>query len=508
MLYNIYSIFAKAKQYRSIRDKVLFTPKISSALRCRDRQAEPELEKITEKFIYYLWAEQPLKGLAYRTSDNKEIRIISTGLWNSSPGPDFTEAQLYIGEQLYRGDVEMHLYSSDWYRHKHHLDNKYNNLVLHVTIWNDEARPIRLNNKKEVPELILSPLLRERLEEVDKLLELDIAPKQGAYFTSAGRCYPYIKQYPVQKTVSFLQGAGESRLLRKVENLRARLSKSGNDYDEVLYQGIMGALGYRNNQLPFLQLAETLSYKKIQQIVKQYPVDKRPLVIQSLLLNVAGLKPQMADNFTEPAKYYLKCLNEFAGLSDGLAKIGLDWQIPGGRPANSPYRRMAGMSYLLAKESSLLDGIIKVITNQSADARKELIRLLSVPAIGFWATRSTFDSKPFTKEYALIGKERADAIILNVVIPLVWLYSQSERNTALQESVLGFYRAYPKLMDNYYTRFMKQRIFKSDPKLYSGAVNTASTQQGLIEIFTDFCKKGYEGCEHCGLLEWLKNQSV
>src|SRR3989339_560193 len=503
---SLVSGFPDAGQYRSIRDRVSFTPKIVSALKCADRTREPELEKITEKFIYYLWAEQPLKGLAYRTSDNKEIRIISTGLWNSSPGPDFTNARLYIGEQLYQGDVEMHLYSSDWYRHKHHLDNKYNNLVLHVTLWNDEARPIRLNDKKEVPELILSSLLRERLEEVDKLLELDIAPKQGAYFTSAGRCYPYVKQAPVQKTISFLQGAGESRMLRKVENLRARLVKSDNDYDEVLYQGIMGALGYRNNQLPFMQLAKTLTYKKIRQIIKQYPADKRPLVIQSLLLNTAGLEPEIFDGFTEPAKYYLKCLNEFAGLSDGLKKIGWDWRIPGGRPANSPYRRMAGMSYLLTREPSLFAGIIKMITKQSADVRKELIQLLSVPAIGFWSTRSTFDSKSFTKEYALIGKERADAIILNVVIPLVFLYSQSEKNSGLPESVLNLYRSYPKLMENYYTRFMKQRVFKSDLKLYPDAVKTASTQQGLIEIFTDFCKKAYEGCERCGLLEWLKNQ--
>lgn len=501
---DVFTAFPKARQCRLLRDKVLGIPKLHNILRCADGNREPELEKITEKFIYYLWAEQPIKGLAYRTGDNQEVRVISCGLWNSSPGPDFTNARLYIGERLYQGDVEMHLYSSDWYRHKHHLDNKYNNLVLHITIWNDEARPIRLNNKQEVPQLILSPLLRERLEEVDKLLELDIAPKQGAYFTSAGRCYSYIKQAPVQKTVSFLQGAGESRLLRKVENIQSRLAKSGNDYDEVLYHGIMGALGYRNNQLPFLQLAETASYKKIRQIIKPYPQDKRPLVIQSMLLNAAGLKPQVLGDFTEPAKYYLKYLDEFSDLADSFQKTGLDWQIPGGRPANSPYRRMAGMSYLLAKEPSLFAGIIKVMASQSVNARKELVQLLFVPATGFWATRSTFDSRPFSKEYALIGRERADAIILNVVIPLVFLYSQSEKNNALQEAVLNLYRAYPKLMENYYTRFMKQRLFKSDSKLYPDAVKTASAQQGLIEIFTDFCKKGYEGCECCGLLEYLR----
>jgi hypothetical protein len=97
-----------------------------------------------------------------------------------------------------------------------------------------------------------------------------------------------------------------------------------------------------------------------------------------------------------------------------------------------------------------------------------------------------------------------DAIILNVVIPLVFLYSQSEKNNGLQASILALYRAYPKLMEKYYTRFMKQRLFKSDPKFYPVAVKTASIQQGLIEVFTDFCKKGYEGCECCGLMEYLK----
>jgi len=53
---SLVSGFPDAGQYRSIRDRVSFTPKIVSALKCADRTREPELEKITEKFIYYLWA--------------------------------------------------------------------------------------------------------------------------------------------------------------------------------------------------------------------------------------------------------------------------------------------------------------------------------------------------------------------------------------------------------------------------------------------------------------------
>ena len=225
------------------------------------------------------------------------------------------------------------------------------------------------------------------------------------------------------------------------------------------------------------------------------------------------------------AKYYLKSLNEFTDLSKEFPEIKLDWQIPGGRPTNSPYRRIAGISYLLTKTPSLFDEIIKIISNSPSISkiRQELIELLTIPAAGFWSIRNAFDTKPFIKKYALIGKERADEIVLNVIIPISFLYSRSakggsasgtgkqekdcirlNKNTELQESVLNLYHSYPRLMDNYYTRFMKQRLFESDKKIVSSIIKTASVQQGLIEIFLDFCKKGYEGCENCGLLKFLK----
>ncbi|MFH0887651.1 MAG: DUF2851 family protein [Planctomycetota bacterium] len=505
---NIPDIFPKSRQYQSSRNKTLPSPlrvRAWSAFLCRDKKTELVLEKITEKFIHYLWAEQPLENLHYRTADNKEIKIVFTGLWNSNPGPDFTDAVIYIDNQLYKGDIEIHLYSSDWTRHQHHLNNKYNNLILHITLWDDNEKLIKLNNGREIPQMILSELLREKLEDIDKLLELDIAPKQDSYFTSAGRCYSYIKQAPNQKTIYFLEGAGESRLLRKIDNFNNRLSKSKSDYDEVLYQGIMSALGYKNNQLSFLQLSEIVPYQKILKLTGQYSEDKQSLAIQSLLLTAVGLLPETTDNLNQATKYYLKYLNEFSCVSKKSPGVKLDWQIPGGRPANSPYRRIAGISYLLGGKVSLFTKIVEVISNQPAEKiRKELIQLLSVPATGYWATRSTFDSKTFSKELALIGKERADAIILNIIIPLVLIYSQSEKNSALQKTILDLYRTYPKLMDNYYTRFMNQRLFKSDKKIFLSIIKTASVQQGLIEIFTDFCKKGYEGCENCGLLKFLK----
>ncbi|MEW6027238.1 MAG: DUF2851 family protein [Planctomycetota bacterium] len=488
---NVLASFPRAGQYRRLRERVLGIPGLHNILKCADKKQEPELEKITEKFLYYLWAEQPIKGLAYRTGDNREVRIDSSGLWNSSPGPDFTDAAISIAGQICKGDIEMHLYSSDWYRHKHHLDRRYNNLVLHIALWDDEQKPIRLNNKKEVPQVVLAPMLRGQLEDIDKLLELDVAVKQGQYYTSAGRCYSLASKAPSEKTASFLEGAGESRMLRKMENLAGRLERFNGDYEEVLYQGIMGALGYRNNQLPFLQLAETVPYRKIREMLKDYPAEKHALVIQSVLLRQAGFIPDAINGFDLETRYYLKSLPVIKGLNSACG----EW-TSGGRPANSPYRRIAGISYLLSAIPSLFGRVL--------DINKELFWLFCIPPTGYWSRRSSFAGKLFRNEQALIGKERAEAIVLNIVIPLVFLYARAGKDNKLQDSVLGLYRSYPRQMENYYTRFMKQRLFKSDAKLYSGAVKTASAQQGLIEIFTDFCKKGYEGCERCGLREYLK----
>lgn len=529
-LTDILGAFPLAMQYRRLRGKVFGGLESGGSFRCADNNREPELERITEKFLYYLWAEQPIKGLFCRSDDNRAVNVGSHGLWNSGPGPDFTGAAIEIGGRLFRGDVEMHLYSSDWYRHKHHLDKRYNNLALHITLWDDSRKRIILSDKKEVAQIVLAPSLRDKLEDIEKLLELDVDVKQGQYYVSAGRCYELLARAPIKKSVLFLEGAGESRLLRKMDILSARLAGFDGDYDEVLYQVVMGALGYRNNQLPFLRLAEDVPYRKIRAILKDYPANQRALIIQSLLLRQAGLMPDKTDGFDSEAKSYLDSLSSLPRHYDGSNRPEMDWRLSGGRPVNSPYRRIAGISYLLGKTDSLFNKVLSVLNSpiechaefisasrktlkqvqgdndggQTVNTHKSLTQLLFVPPAGFWSIRSGFTGKPFSRAQALIGKERAESIVLNVAIPLVLLYARSNKDNKLQDSVCDLYSSYPKLTENYYTRFMKQRLFNSDAKLYSGAVKSASAQQGLIEIFTDFCKKGYEGCERCGLREWLK----
>ncbi len=85
-----------------------------------------------EDFLHYIWKFRLLEKSNLKTVDGDAIEIFSAGLPNSDSGPDFHNARLRIGDTVWAGNVEVHIQSSDWHKHKHTNDNAYNNVILHV----------------------------------------------------------------------------------------------------------------------------------------------------------------------------------------------------------------------------------------------------------------------------------------------------------------------------------------------------------------------------------------
>ena len=71
-------------------------------------------------------------------------------LENLNSGPDFLNAKIEINNQLWAGNVEIHINSSDWYQHNHETDENYDAVILHV-VWNHDVEIFRKNNKKFQP---------------------------------------------------------------------------------------------------------------------------------------------------------------------------------------------------------------------------------------------------------------------------------------------------------------------------------------------------------------------
>lgn len=106
-----------------------------------------------EDFLQYVWQHKKFAPISLNTTDNQCVVIKSVGYPNQNSGPDFFNAQLYIDDQLWAGNVEIHVKSSDWYVHHHETNSAYDNVILHV-VWEHNIEIFRANNTK-IPTLEL-----------------------------------------------------------------------------------------------------------------------------------------------------------------------------------------------------------------------------------------------------------------------------------------------------------------------------------------------------------------
>jgi len=72
-----------------------------------------------EDFLHYLWKYKKFAFAKAKTTTNTAITITTLGQHNHLAGPDFFNARLFIGDQEWAGNVEIHIKSSDWYAHGH-----------------------------------------------------------------------------------------------------------------------------------------------------------------------------------------------------------------------------------------------------------------------------------------------------------------------------------------------------------------------------------------------------
>lgn len=91
-------------------------------------------EPIVEKFVNHIWNNGYFKMDNLRSKDGRRIEVLCPGEWNTDSGADFRNASIKIENEIYKGDVEIHVKSSDWRIHHHDRNPKYNSTILHVTL--------------------------------------------------------------------------------------------------------------------------------------------------------------------------------------------------------------------------------------------------------------------------------------------------------------------------------------------------------------------------------------
>ena len=87
---------------------------------------------IPEHLLHFIWRFRLFDQDSLMLHSGESLEIISPGNYHQDSGPDFQNARIRIDETLWAGNIEIHLRSSDWFRHHHETDAAYNNIILHV----------------------------------------------------------------------------------------------------------------------------------------------------------------------------------------------------------------------------------------------------------------------------------------------------------------------------------------------------------------------------------------
>ena len=109
-----------------------------------------EKTKVSEAQIIKIWQHQLLDGIDMTTEVGEPIKVIYPGRLNDDRGADFRGAVIATSRGLIKGDVEVHVRSSDWQLHRHHHDPVYNRVILHVVMWHDAGSVTNLQNQENI----------------------------------------------------------------------------------------------------------------------------------------------------------------------------------------------------------------------------------------------------------------------------------------------------------------------------------------------------------------------
>ena len=431
--------------------------------------------KFSEKQAALIW--QQVVGRELTSSEDALVSVIYPGRTNGDSGPDFRDTVIVNKSHLTKGDVEVHIKSSDWYSHEHHVDAAYNNVILHVVMWHDCSSATSLQSGKTVPVLCLAEALRY----------------QAYLLPSQLPCFQILDHMDRQALGKLLNAAGEARFEQKAMNFRAEILRFAQkeEVGQVLFRGMMRALGYAKNTKPFEYLADRVSLNRIESI-------EGVALKQALLLGTAGLLPSQrwqGEFAREKEVQELEQLWQSADKKVETMKES-DWNLSHIYPNNSPVRRIVALSYLLERysEKKLLAGILQLVKEAPLPGGHCVLENgLTVTGDGYWRDHFDFDSRSKTRISALLGNSKAGEIAVNVVLPFAFSWGELTNEAKLTENSIELYRHYPKLAENCITQHMKKQLC-----LEESFVFTACHQQGLIHVFRNYCREGR--CGQCPLV--------
>lgn len=436
---------------------------------------------MNENFLHYIWKFQLFDKKDLHTSAGENLSILKNGEHNTDAGPDFFNAKIKIGKTIWAGNIEIHLKSSDWRNHAHQKDKSYDNVILHIVYEEDVV--VKRKDGSIIPCLELKRKIDEKIHfNYEQLM-------QSKQWIPCENLINSVNEFTLKNWTDRLL---IERLERKTKDIKEVLSQNKNNWEETFYQFLSRNFGLKINAEPFEQLAKSLPIKVLAKHKNNL------LQIESLLFGQAGMlenphpaspppplqrrgEKEEGEKFKDEYPNQLKKEYLFLKQKYSLSPIiASSWKFLRLMPANFPTIRLAQFAQLIFHSSHLFSKILE------AKHIGELEKCFEISVTSYWQTHYLFD-KISVKREKHFGKTAIQTLIINTIVPFLFVYGKMKGNNELKERALLFLEKIPSEKNSIITKWETLHVHS----------DSAYQTQTLLELKNNYCDS--KQCLNCAI---------
>ena len=414
-----------------------------------------------EDFLHYVWKFQKFDVGQFLTSNNESLHIRNQGSHNLNSGPDFFNSQIELDGQLWAGNVEIHLKSSDWYAHGHETDPAYDNVILHV-VWEHDAEIFRKDGTA-IPTFVINERVpKNTLEQYLKLFSKE------KKWINCENDFASVDDFTTQ---NWLERLYFERLQRKEVFLLKELESTQNHWEALLFRMLCKNFGLKVNSESFFSIGKSVDFS----VVKKCSQEQQDL--EALLMGQSGLlEGEKEDWYFKALKVkheYLK--HKFELHNEGVIAPKF-FRL---RPPNFPSIRLAQLAMLYFKRDNLFSKVVSI------NNMKEFYDLFNVYASEYWNTHYNFGVSSLERKKRLTNNF-VDLLVINTIIPIKFCYGM-QQGRDVSEEILQLASEISSEENSIVIKFNSLK-----------KVSTNSYQsQALLELKSEYCDKNK--CLQCAI---------
>lgn len=415
-----------------------------------------------EDFLHYLWKFRLFDQSSLMTLTGEELKVVAVGRHNKNAGPDFENSKLRIGETLWAGSVEIHIYSSDWQKHHHDRDDAYENVILHVVYQHDQDQFRK--DGSQIPVLELKERIPEGLS--NRYEELMHNMNWIACQAKIGTIDPF-------HTANWLSRVLVERLEEKTKAVQLLLEEYKGSWEDAFYVILARNFGFKLNAVPFEMLARSLP----RQLLDRHK--NNSLQIEALIFGQAGF---LQDTFVEAYPNQLR--SEYQFLKNKYSLEPLDryiWKFLRSRPQNFPTIRLAQFAALVNSSNHLFSKILEF-----SDPEKQMGLFGNLAVHPYWENHCRFGvtTRPYGHQ---MGVASVHNLLINTVAVFLFLYGKNLGRNSFVNRAIQLLESLPLENNQVIERFKATGI----------EMKGAFSSQALLQLKKAYCDK--KQCLNCGI---------